>query len=144
MGRNWRFMASASGAFGLIASTRFIGTPQRWLAPVAIADLDGDGRPEIAYVDRPHLTRELVVVRLEGRRLREVARSTGFTAHRIGDSEITGAVRLCAGGAAELLLPDADWSRLLAVRLRSGDLTARDLGPMSDKALAEAAAQDCG
>ena len=114
--------------FGLIASTPFIGMPHRWLAPAGIADFDGDGRLEIAYVDRPHLTRELVVVRLEGQRLREIARSGGFTAHRIGDAGISSAVRVCADGRAELLVPDAGWSRLMAVRLEKGRLAARDLG----------------
>ena len=36
------------------------------MAPVAVADLDGDGQPEIAYVDRPHLQRDLVVLQFDG------------------------------------------------------------------------------
>src|SRR5690606_28377321 len=37
------------GESGLIAATPFIGRPHRWLAPLGAADLDGDGRVEIAY-----------------------------------------------------------------------------------------------
>ena len=66
-------------AQGLRAATPFIGQPHRWLAPAAIGDLDGDGRVEIAYVDRPHLRRELVFVRLEGDRVVEIARQAGLT-----------------------------------------------------------------
>lgn len=47
------------GPAGKIAETPHIGRPHRWLAPVGAADLDGDGRIELAYVDRPHLAKTL-------------------------------------------------------------------------------------
>jgi len=40
---------------GLVGQTAHIGRTNRWLAPVAAADFDGDGRVEVAFVDRPHL-----------------------------------------------------------------------------------------
>ena len=43
------------------AATPFIGTPRRWLAPVGVADLDGDGRAEIAYVETPHRDKVLML-----------------------------------------------------------------------------------
>jgi hypothetical protein len=113
------------GPEGKIAATDFIGQPNRWLAPAGIADFDGDGLTEIAYVDRPHLLADLVFVRLDGDRLVETLRLPGLTNHRIGDSFISGGVRDCGQGA-ELVLASKDWSRVMQVR--KGQVT--DLGPM--------------
>jgi hypothetical protein len=113
------------GPDGKIAATGFIGQPNRWLAPAGIADFDGDGRIEIAYVDRPHLLKDLVFVRLEGDRLVETLRLPGLTNHRIGDDFISGGVRDCGQGA-ELVLASKDWTRVMQVR--KGQVT--DLGPM--------------
>jgi hypothetical protein len=113
------------GPAGKIAATPFIGQPNRWLAPAGIADFDGDGRTEIAYVDRPHLRKDLVFVRLEGDQLVETARIPGLTNHRIGEDFISGGVRDCGQGP-ELILASEDWSRVM--RVLHGQVT--DLGPM--------------
>lgn len=113
------------GPDGKIAATPFIGQPNRWLAPAGIADFDGDGRTEIAYVDRPHLLGDLVFVRLEGDRLVETLRLPGLSNHRIDDSFISGGVRDCGQGA-ELVLASKDWTRVM--RVRQGQVT--DIGPM--------------
>ncbi|MFN5998437.1 MAG: FG-GAP repeat domain-containing protein [Paracoccaceae bacterium] len=112
------------GRIPMIAATAPLGR-HRWLAPAGIADFDGDGRIEIAYVDRPHLRKDLVFVRLDGDRLVETLRLPGLTNHRIGDDFISGGVRDCGQGP-ELVLASADWSRLM--RVRGG--VAEDIGPM--------------
>lgn len=117
--------------FGILATTKPLGR-HRWLAPAGIADFDGDGRVEIAYVDRPHLARELVFVRLEGERLIEVARLTGVTNHRIGDDFFSGGVRDCGQGP-ELVAASADWSRLLLIGWQDGP-EAKDIGKWSARA----------
>jgi len=119
------------GNLARLAATEFIGQPHRWLAPAGIADFDGDGRLEIAYVDRPHLLKELVFVRLEGDRLVETLRLPGLSNHRIGDSFISGGLRDCGQGP-ELILASQDWTRVM--RVRSG--VAEDIGPMPAKGLA--------
>ena len=113
------------GPDGKIAATPFIGQSSRWLAPAGIDDFDGDGLVEIAYVDRPHLLKELVFVRPEGDRLVETLRLPGLTNHRIGDDFISGGVRDCGQGP-ELILASTDWTRVM--RVRQGQVT--DLGPM--------------
>jgi hypothetical protein len=118
------------GPEGKIAATPFIGQRNRWLAPAGIADFDGDGRVEIAYVDRPHLLGELVFVRLEGDQLVETQRLPGLTNHRIGEDFISGGVRECGQGA-ELILASKDWSRVM--RVRAG--VVEDLGPMPPEGL---------
>ncbi len=97
-------------ASGRRIATPFFGQRHRWLAPAGVGDFDGDGRIEIAYVDRPHLAKELVFVRLERDRLREVGRVAELTNHRIGDDFITGGVRNCGQGD-ELVLASADWTQ---------------------------------
>ena len=119
-----------------LAVTDFIGTRHRWLAPVGAGDFDGDGRIEIAYVDRPHLARELVFVRVTGRRMTEVARAAGYSSHRIGDTVITAAVCHCGGD--QVLVPDAAWQRLLAVSLQGAQIVQRDIGAMTPTAIAGA------
>ncbi len=112
---------------GLVAATPFIGQSRRWLAPVGAADLDGDGRTEIAYVDRPHLARILRIWRFEDGQLREVASAAGFSNHRIGDAFISGGLRDCGAGP-EIVTADAGWKRVLVARLRNGRIEARDAG----------------
>ncbi len=128
----------SAGDLTRLAATPFIGTPQRWLAPAGIADFGGDGRLEIAYVDRPHLVADLVYVRLEADRLVEVARLPGVTNHRIGDEFISGGLRDCGQGP-ELVAASADWSRLLVIGWEGGPV-ARNAGAWSAKAAADALA----
>ncbi|MDF1728941.1 MAG: VCBS repeat-containing protein [Sulfitobacter sp.] len=116
------------GPDGLLAATPFIGRRNRWLAPVGAADLDGDGRIELAYIDRPHLAKTLRVWRWETGSLRKVASLAGLTNHRIGESDIAGGIRDCGSGP-EMILADADWQRLRAVTFDGLALESRDIGP---------------
>lgn len=116
------------GTDGLIAVNGFIGRANRWLAPVGVgaADLDGDGRMEFAYVDRPHLAKTLVILRRDRDRLVHVAQLEGVTNHRIGETDIAGGIRDCGRGP-EMIVASADWSRVLAVRFDGGGFTTRVL-----------------
>lgn len=125
-----RFGVLRRPALRRLAETVPIGQRFRWLAPAGIADFDGDGRIDIAYVDRPHLAKVLRFVTVEGDRLVEFASAPGFSNHRIGESFISGGVRECGAGP-ELVLADGAWRRIVAVRLEAGAVTVRDLGPLS-------------
>ena len=117
---------------GKITATPYIGTRNRWLAPVAIADLDGDGLTELAYIDRPHLAKTLRVWRFAQGTLKEVASLQGLTNHRIGERDIGGGLRNCAG-KPEMIVANADWSRLMAVSWTGTTLTASDIGPHKNR-----------
>lgn len=118
------------GVAGLRAITPFLGAPNRWLAPAGVGDFDGDGRTEIAWVERPHVDRVLVIGRLEDNRIRVLARAPGFSNHRIGETTITGSVQACPGGD-RLVLPDAGWTRWQEVRLQKGRIVVADAGALS-------------
>lgn len=124
-----------AGRLQHIATTPHIGTRFRWLAPVAVADLDGDGRVELAYVDRPHLAKVLRVWRfMPGNGVTEVASLPGVTNHRIGWNYIAGGLRDCGQGP-EMVLADADWTQVVAVTFDGDRLSQRSVGAYSDLAL---------
>ena len=118
-------------AEGLIAATPYIGMPNRWLAPIGAGDLDGDGRVEIAYIDRPHLAKRLRVWRFDGTiaagGLTHVADLEGLTNHKIGWEFIAGGLRECGSGP-EMITADDAWARVMATVLRGGVLTTREIG----------------
>ena len=129
------------GAVQQIAATPHIGQTNRWLAPVAAADLDGDGAVEIAYVDRPHLAKTLRVWRYDDGDFREVANLAGVSNHRIGQDFIQGGLRACGAGP-EMVLADGGWREVVAVTFRDGALRSRALAPYAGPE-SIAAALDC-
>lgn len=118
-------------ARGKRAATAFPGQTHRWVAPAGVGDFNGDGRIEIAYVDRPHLAREVVFLRYHSGNLTEIARAAGFTNHRIGDALISGGTRRC-GGRDTLVLANGEWSRVMELWLDAGRVRTSDLGVLRD------------
>jgi len=97
---------------------------------------------ELAYVDRPHLAKRLMIWRYipgqDGNRLALVATQEGLTNHRIGETDIGGGLRNC-DGAIEVVTANADWSRVMASRLVDGAVQTRDIGPHTGRASLDAA-----
>ncbi len=129
------------GDLTILSTTPYIGQTHRWLAPIGAGDIDGDGRIEVAYIDRPHLAKVMRVWRFDGVALTEGYRIEGLTNHRIGDRTISGGFRTC-DGVTEAVTASADWSRIIATRIEEGRALVRDLGPTSGTA-AFATAMNC-
>lgn len=107
--------------FEKLAATPYIGRPFRWLAPAGIADFDGDGVKDVAYVETPHIGGILRIWSFRDNQPREIASAPGYSNHRIGENFITGGVRDCGNGP-ELVLPDAGWSRTLLSWYGGGEI----------------------
>ena len=111
----------------MVAATPNIGRPNRWLAPLGAADLDGDGLIELAYIDRPHLAKTLMIWRFEGGELRFVSELAGYTNHRIGERDIAGGIRSC-NGRPEMIVARADWSEIAAITFDGIGFVAKTIG----------------
>lgn len=64
------------------------GRPNTWLNPAGIADFDGDGRLDIAYVQMPHVLGRLRVWTLRPEGLREIATLDDTSNHVAGSSSL--------------------------------------------------------
>ena len=130
-------------ADGLVAANEYIGRTNRWLAPVGVgaADLDGDGVMEVAFVDRPHLAKTLRVYRFADGALTLVGELPGVTNHRIGERDIAGGIRSCSD-LPEMIVADAGWRRVLAIRFDGTAFSQTDIGPHEGRA-SFAAAMTC-
>lgn len=113
-----------------VASNAPIGQRHRWLSIAGIADFDGNGSLEVAYVDRSHLAKVLRFLEVsrhgDAWSLAEKASLSGLTNHRIGEDQISGGVRTC-GGEPEVVTVNSDWTRVMITQAYQ----SRDAGPYS-------------
>ena len=107
-------------SLAISAQSPAIGTPMRWLNPVGVADLDGDGRAEIAAVITPHIGGTLKVYRRRGGELVEIAALAGFSNHVYGSSELALSAPVSIAGRMHLLVPDATRRHLRIIALERG------------------------
>lgn len=115
------------GTLNLLTTTPYIGTSNRWLAPVGIADFNSDGDMDIAFVDRPHLAKTLRVWSYTNGKLQQVANKAGYSNHRIGEAFISGGIKSC-DGKTTMITADAYWTRILETTLEGEQLFSRDIG----------------
>ncbi|MCP5371923.1 MAG: VCBS repeat-containing protein [Hyphomicrobiales bacterium] len=139
-------MVLKAGPDGLVplAESAPIGTANRWLNPAGVADFDGDGRPEIAVVETPHIGGVLRLHRLAGNALPVVARKPGFSNHVLGSRDLgLSAVTDADGdGRPDLVVPDAARKALRVVAARDGALVQIALAPLPRPIASNMAAVD--
>jgi hypothetical protein len=101
------------------AQTDYIGRANRWLNPAGIADFDGDGIKEIAFIQTPHIGGTLFFYREEDGEMNRLARFSGVSNHAIGSTalDLSLVVDLDEDGTPELIVPDQQRMRMIAVRL---------------------------
>lgn len=113
----------ANNRFSLLSQSQPIGTPMRWLNPVGVDDLDGDGVFEVAAVVTPHIGGILTLYQKQGKDLVALAKLPGFSNHRNGSSELAMSAALNWGGAMRLVVPDIERKTLRMIAWRGGSLT---------------------
>ena len=123
-------LAQRGARLEISAQSPSIGTPMRWLNPVGVADLDGDGQAEIAAVITPHIGGTLTAYRKRGRRLVEVAALDGFSNHVYGTTELALSAPFSIGGQLRLLVPDAARRQLRVVAFENGRLVQTGACPL--------------
>ena len=99
-----------------------IGTPNRWLNPVGVVDLDGDGQAEISAVITPHIAGTLKVYRRNGSELAELAALPGLSNHAYGSTVLDMSLPVSIAEKTYLLLPDQQHSSLRLITLRNKQL----------------------
>ena len=119
-----------AGRLEISAQSPPIGTPMRWLNPVGVADLDGDGRAEIAAVITPHIGGTLKVYRRQGGALVEISALDGFSNHVYRTQELALSLPFLIAGKTRLLVPDSTRLQLRIVGLENGRLVETGRCPL--------------
>jgi hypothetical protein len=139
-------MGLRNGRLEISAQSPAIGVPMRWMNVVGAADLDGDGKAEIAAVTTPHIGGTLRVYRRRRGELREIAALSGFSNHVYGSPELGLSAPVAAGGRTRLVVPDASRLSLRVIELRGAKLVevSRCPIPGAMAAAIKSALMDCG
>ena len=86
------YVQGDDGRFELVDQTKPIGRSHRWLALSFAQDIDGNGYPEIGYVETPHIGGTGKLFEIVSDKLAYRAEFAGVSNHKIGSDEITGGV----------------------------------------------------
>lgn len=101
-----------------------IGRPGRWLNPVGVADLDGNGRRDVVYVETPHIGGRLRVWEFDGRGLVHRDTVPGVSNHAIGSTALGlhALLDVDRDGLPDIVVPDQSRTTLIAFGLSEGRL----------------------
>jgi len=99
-----------AGSMKIIAETPPIGHAHAWLNPAGIADFDGDGTTDIAFVRQPHVVGLLQLWSWQDRQLRKVAEVPDASNHFIGSKALgmSWTADFDADGHPDLAVPSLD------------------------------------
>ncbi|MDA9975316.1 VCBS repeat-containing protein [Alphaproteobacteria bacterium] len=120
-----------------------IGTPNRWLNPVGVADFDGDGDKEIVAVVTPHIGGVLTVYKRDGEKLVPKPVMQDVSNHMIGspDLRLHAVIDWNDDGVPDIAVPDQSHRVLRFITLKDGvakeidrvDLGAEMIPPMKQR-----------
>lgn len=102
-----------------LVATPAIGTANRWLAPVGVADFNNDGVQDVAYVQTPHIGGILKVWSIVDGEFKEIMQSRGYSNHSIGDTRVSTSkiMDINNDGVMDIALPNQRRSQTVWVTL---------------------------
>ena len=103
-------------------SSGYIGSSSRWLNVAAIADLDNDGKIEIAWVQTPHIGGILKIARVENGKWTLLDEKTGVTNHRIGSKNLCLSVLTASQPQKTVYLPTQQYDAVKGFQLQNGKI----------------------
>ncbi|WP_455373793.1 FG-GAP repeat domain-containing protein [Limibacillus halophilus] len=130
-------IANRQGVLGPIAETPAMGAANRWANPVGegTGDFDGDGLPEVALIETPHIGGTLYIFRLVQGRFQEVAGLRGLSNHRFGSrwQKLSLIYDLDGDGDDDILAPNQERDTLVWLSLEDDKLVVKGSLPLPAK-----------